>query len=108
ETPSLAIDHSNKPAVAYYDSNRGDLKFAHLVGGAWQVETVDSTGTTGQTPSLVYSRDGGTAIIAYHAASGHDLRVAVQGRDGWKIRTVDTVGDVGRSPAAAIDPNDER
>jgi uncharacterized heparinase superfamily protein len=103
--PSLALDGRGTPAVAYFDGDRGDLKFARLVGGAWQTERIDTRGSTGLYPSLAYHRDGSTAIIAYYRRARGDLRLAAQWKDGWKIRSIDGVGDVGRSPSMELDPN---
>src|SRR5439155_9202219 len=43
--PSLAMTSTGSPGVAYFDGNGGDLKYAQLVNGAWQVQTVDSAGS---------------------------------------------------------------
>jgi hypothetical protein len=103
--PSLAIDSHGVPQVAYFDGNGGDLKFARMVGGAWQVQTVDSAGSTGLYPSLVLSRNDG-AMIAYYKRTTGDLRLAIeQGTAGWQISNVDTVGDVGRIAQMTLDPN---
>ena len=102
--PSLAIDSHGTPAVAYFDGNGGDLKFAKLVSGAWQVETVDSAGSVGLYPSLVFSRNDG-AMISYYKRTTGDLRLAVQVTGGWQISNVDTTGDVGRITSMTLDPN---
>ncbi|HYO10990.1 MAG TPA: alginate lyase family protein [Tepidisphaeraceae bacterium] len=102
--PSLAIDSKGNPAVAYFDGNGGDLKFAKMNAGAWQVETVDSAGSVGLYPSLVFSRKDG-AMIAYYHRTKADLRLAVQVAGGWQIATVDSAGDVGRCTAMTLDPN---
>jgi hypothetical protein len=102
--PSLALDSHGNPAVAYFDGNGGDLKFAKLVGGAWQVETVDSAGSVGLYPSLVFSRNDG-AMISYYKRTTGDLRLAIQVTGGWQISNVDTTGDVGRITQITLDPN---
>ncbi len=104
--PSLALDATGNPAVAYFDGDKGDLKYAHKVGGQWQTETIDAAGSVGLYPSLVFTRDG-RAQIAYYRRTGGDLRLAVQlpHVSGWKISTVDDAGDVGRCTSMALDPN---
>jgi hypothetical protein len=102
--PSLALTSTGMPGVAYFDGNGGDLKYAQLVGGAWQVQTVDSAGSVGLYPSLVYSRNNG-AMIAYYKRTTGDLRLAVQVTGGWQITNVDTAGDVGRITQMTLDPN---
>jgi hypothetical protein len=102
--PSLALDSKGNPAVAYFDGNGGNLKFAKMVGGAWQVETVDSAGSVGLYPSLVMSRNDG-AMIGYYQRTKGDLRLATQQAGGWAISTIDSVGDVGRCTSMTLDPN---
>jgi hypothetical protein len=102
--PSLQVDLSNNPRVAYFDGNGGDLKYASFNGGAWTIEKVDTKGSTGLYPSLVMSRKGG-AMIAYYNRTLGDLRLAVHVPGGWQITTIDSAGDVGRCVSASLDPN---
>ena len=103
--PSLQVDLSNNPRVAYFDGNGGDLKYASFNGGAWTVEKVDTKGSVGLYPSLVMSRKGG-AMIAYYARTTGDLRLAVHVPGGWQITAIDGAdGDVGRCVSASLDPN---
>jgi hypothetical protein len=102
--PSLALDSFGNPAVAYFDGNGGDLKYAKMVGGAWQVEKVDTAGSVGLYPSLVMSRNNG-AMIGYYKRTTGDLRLAVQVTGGWQISNIDTAGDVGRCTSMTLDPN---
>ena len=75
---------------------------AKLVSGAWQVKTVDSAGSVGLYPSLVFSRNDG-AMISYYKRTTGDLRLAVQVTGGWQISNVDTTGDVGRITSMTLD-----
>lgn len=102
--PSLQVDNSNNPRVAYFDGSGGDLKYASFNGGAWTVEKVDTAGSVGLYPSLVMSRKGG-AMIAYYKRTTGDLRLAVHVPGGWQITTIDSAGDVGRCASASLDPN---
>jgi hypothetical protein len=101
--PSLAIDSRGVPAVAYFDGDGGDLKFAKLIGGAWLTEKVDTAGSVGLYPSLVYNSD--VATIAYYKRTTGDLKLAVQKRGGWQLSNVDTAGDVGRCTSLVLNPN---
>ena len=98
---SVAIDSHGRPGVAYFDGSAGDLRFAHFNGESWDVEIVDSRGSVGLYPSIVY--DGGDhAVISYFRKSSGDLRVARQSDDaaatnGWDIEAVDLTDVVGRS-----------
>ncbi|MEM8874560.1 MAG: alginate lyase family protein [Planctomycetota bacterium] len=116
--PDLAIDNAGRPAVAYFDGNAGDLKYAILDAGVWQTRTVDSTGSVGQYPSLIFSRDTNVPIIAYYDRTSGSLNIAdAQGASGddaitagWKIDVfIDGVHggtDVGRFPELRNDPNE--
>jgi Heparinase II/III N-terminus/Heparinase II/III-like protein len=104
----LAMDNSDRPAVAYFNETAGDLKYAQLSvnGDAWQVHTVDSKGTVGQFPSLTHSRRGGSAIISYYDRTNRDLKVATrQGTTTWTLERLDSTGDVGKNSRISLDAN---
>jgi hypothetical protein len=70
---SLAFDHSDYPAIAYYDiaarsatyRKHQDLKFARFNGTAWQVETVATAGNIGQYNTLWFDAAGVAYICTY-------------------------------------------
>jgi len=70
---SLALDASGNPHIAYFDELNGDLKYARRVGGAWQIQTVDSDGMVGKYPSLALDA-GGNPCIAYFDETNRDLK----------------------------------
>ena len=91
--------------MAYFDGNAGDLKFARLQpNNAWDVQTVDSRGSAGLYPSLVFGRGGDPIITYYHRTDG-DLRVATAAKKGWAVGAIHSKGDVGRFSSVQLDPN---
>ncbi|HVK66093.1 MAG TPA: hypothetical protein VM694_16535 [Polyangium sp.] len=62
---SIATGSDGSPAVAYYDRTNKALKFAHRVGGAWNVVTVEQKGQAdiGRYAKLIMAGDKPT--IAY-------------------------------------------
>jgi hypothetical protein len=70
---SLTFDGQNRPAIAYYVSaarsatyrKHKDLKFAHFIGGSWQIETVATAGDIGQYNTLWYDAGGVPYICSY-------------------------------------------
>jgi hypothetical protein len=104
----LEFDNNGAPAIAYYDDAHQDLKYAirSTQNYAWRTQTVDSKLTTGQNPSLAFSRNGNSALISYYLRSKGDLKVAMQQTTSdWSISTVDATGDVGRFSKIMLDPN---
>ena len=105
---SLAIDTLGRPHVAYTSTGLAYAYSAGLpangaeTGGAgslapgWQVETVDSQGTT---PSLVLDT-AGVPHLAYTDATSRALRVAVRGESAWQVETVDVSAG---APSLALD-----
>ena len=70
---SLAVNSQNQPAVAYFDGTRGDLRYAILVNGTWNVQTVDYKNSVGLFPSLKFDSSD-QPIIAYYKKTTGDLR----------------------------------
>ena len=75
---SLAFGSDGQPAVSYYDSSNGDLKFARFNGSTWTLTTVDSAGNVGRDNSLAFGPDGLPAI-SYRDNTNADLKFARMG-----------------------------
>jgi hypothetical protein len=102
---SMALDANGRPAVAYFDANVGDLKFARFDGDEWQTTVVDWRSITGLYPSLAFDHSGAPVISYYHKSNG-DLRLARYDGNGWFIKAVDASSDdVGRHTSLAIASN---
>ena len=102
---SLRLDRYGRPRVAYLDSPNGDLKFARFDDAAWTVQTLDSKGVTGLSPSLAIASDD-TMYVAYLRKTAFDLRVmSLRPSDGgeWHRETIDTQGSVGWGSTIALD-----
>lgn len=102
--PSLAVDKNGNPAVAFYEGKRQELRFAQLVSGAWQMETVAHKDNVGEYPSLAFSRNNG-AVMSYYDRTNGDLKLAMDSSNGWQSVTIDSKGDVGRNTDLTLDPN---
>lgn len=102
---SMALDSADRPAVAYFNGWNGDLMFTQHseITNAFETVTVESTGSTGLYPSLIFNRNG-SAVIAYYNRSKGDLKLAQADTDGWIFSTLDSSGDVGRFPSLTLDP----
>ncbi len=102
---SLKIDSLGRPHVAYYDSVRGDLKYAFSDGDDFQISTLDSAGNTGEMPALLLDSSD-TPFVAYYRRSSSELRLAEKNSAGnWIITTVDSPGNVGKFPSITLDGN---
>ena len=106
---SIAIGADGMPAIAYYDSTNGALKFARCAdkdcAGGNAITTVDSTGTVGKFASLAIGADG-LPVMSYYDVKNSTLKVAKCGNAACTaentITTVDTLGDVGQFASIAI------
>ena len=99
---SLAINREGKPAVAYFDGNRGDLRYATLEPRGWQTQVLDDRQSVGLYPSLAFDEQDNPAVAYYRKSSG-DLRLMRNDGSGWTMTEIDTQGDVGRSVALKLD-----
>ncbi len=66
---AIAVDNSGVAHVAYYDKDKGALKYANDAGGLWKSTIVDDEGDTGFYTSIAIGPDG-FPRIAYMMVSG--------------------------------------
>ncbi len=79
--PSIAVDRKNQPHISFYDETHGDLYYATLQEGSWQVERVqpmfDATTPMGAMDigrySAILVEDGGSVAIAAYFVGEGDL-----------------------------------
>jgi hypothetical protein len=88
--PSIALDSSGYPHIAYEDTLSRDLKTAWWDGSTWRVETVDWLGDVGVETSIAIGA-GDVPYIAYTAAG--DVRVASRPGATWVVETLGAGGE---------------
>lgn len=72
------------------------------VNFAWNIQTIDSTGSVGSECSLAFGTDG-QAMVAYTDTTNTNLKFARLDGTNWQVTTVDnSPGNVGTSPSLAI------
>jgi len=107
-TSTSLISLNGGPAISYYTSSAGDLKFARNSAadgsGAWTVTTVDSAGFVGLFTSLAIV--GGNPAISYSDSTNTALKFArnsaTDGSGTWTLSTVESAGFVGQYASLAI------
>jgi len=93
---SLAFDADGDPAIAYYDCDDADLRFAYGVYDPflgvydWERETVDAEGEVGAWASLAFNDAGKPAVAYYQQVDDTTGNLKFAERVGWYIETVDS------------------
>ncbi|MDP3565000.1 MAG: PKD domain-containing protein [Methanoregula sp.] len=109
---SLTLDKYGIPWISYYDATNGNLKYAFLNAGGWNIDTADNSASdVGQYSSLrIRSGPLDTITISYYDKTNGVLKLAYNSGSGWNTATVDTVGDVGKGTSIAVgsSPNPPR
>ncbi len=107
--PSIGIDSSGLPTVAYYDTTSGDLKILRCDNTpcvSTNNSSVDSTGDVGKYSHAVMPSDD-LLFVAYYDVTNTDLKTLKCGNaactSGNVITTVDTTGGVYPSVAIGSD-----
>ncbi len=110
-TPSMVLDSSGYPVIAYHDNTNNDLKLVHCgdanCSAGNTINTVDSTGDVGDWPSLKLDSSG-YPVIAYDDNGSGDLKLVhcndanCSGGDE-SIVTVESTNDVGNNPSLQLD-----
>lgn len=96
--PSLALDSSDVPHVAYYDEGSDSLKYAVLSGTTWISDTVDECASE---PSLAL--DGSDVPHIAYTHCGPRVDYAVLSDTTWLTETVDWAAI---RPSLAVDSSD--
>jgi hypothetical protein len=105
---SLAVGSAGQVAIAYYDSQDKDLKYASLAGGQWTTQTVASQGDVGRYPSLAFDSND-HAAIAYTVFTNNDSAalyyIAHDGNAWIAPELIDDTGAAGAYASLVFDTN---
>jgi hypothetical protein len=71
----MAMTSTGKPAIAYYDAAKANLKYAEWTGSRWNVEIVDAPGKVGLYTSIGFD-EFDDPIITYYSKGTGDLKDA--------------------------------
>ncbi len=99
---TFAFDSADRPAISYYDSTNGNLKYAYYDSSQWIIETIDNNESVGYYTSFAFDRADKPAISYYDKKNG-DLKYAYYDGSQWKVQIVDSAGNVGRYTSLAFD-----
>ena len=83
----LALDSLNHVHIAYYELIGSDLHYASNASGIWKTETVDSTGTVGQNPTIAVDINFGVHI-AYLDVTNGNLKYVTGQSNAWGTKVV--------------------
>jgi hypothetical protein len=111
---SIALDGSDSPVVAHYDSGLGHLRVAHWDGAGFSGAVVDegtapevgegeepAEANVGLFPNIQILN--GTEYIAYYDQANGDLLMATGTAGSYTVSTVASEGDVGAWPDMVVD-----
>jgi hypothetical protein len=103
--PSIALQPSGRPAVAYFTNNAGTvyLNYAAWEGAAWRKEACATLVSGGEYHCSVAVTAGGIPMIGYHDAGGETFRDAWRVGGMWLTETVDPAPRTGMSPRMKLD-----
>jgi hypothetical protein len=87
--PSIALDSSDTPYVAYYDTSANSVKLTSLSGSMWSSETVASIAlsTTSHALTTLSFDTSNHPHVVYHTGSELDHS---KKSSSWKAETIDT------------------
>lgn len=88
-SPSLALDASGSPHLAYIGGSGGGLEYASRTGSSWSIETVDAGTYSGDFAADTLALDAaGQPHIAYHDSSKALVKYAHRTQTGWSVEAV--------------------
>ena len=91
------ITSDDKPKMAFYESDNGNLMYGTWTGSSWAFKTIDWRNDVGQYNSIAIASTG-TPSISYYNATNTNLMYAYWdvGLTNWFTFTLDDAGDVGK------------
>jgi hypothetical protein len=99
---SLALDHRDRPHIAYTDVNKRLVKYITKSGDTWKSEVVDSLERLGYPDRNGIALDpNGNPYISYYDEGSGQLKVAHKNDGAWVTEVVDT-GFVGFTSSLQI------
>ena len=107
--PSMALQPSGRPALAYFHATTNELKYTTCDNDDCTAKTTNVIHFDGFDPSLIFTTDG-LPIISYYDATFNNLHIAYcQDIYCGSIipYTLDAVGDVGKQTSMILTPDDE-
>lgn len=103
----IALDSKGHPHIAYFDSTKGNLKYASWDGSRWINTVVDHLTDIDSMDHISLKIDHqDRAHLAYHDAGTGVLKYASWNGKTWNIETVDQ-GNVGLRPSLSLDAHDQ-
>jgi hypothetical protein len=103
--PSLALDSSGYPHIAYRGTGASCLKYARWDGDEWQIETVDTISDMGVGASLALDSSD-FPHISFYDGDDNTLKYAHWDGADWQIETVDSVSDESMWTSLALDSDE--
>jgi len=90
-TPGVGGGNSlDRPHIAYANALTHDLKYAHLAGDEWQIETVVESGRIETDLALALDNDDNPYISFFLGDPAYDLKCAHWNGSEWSIEVVDS------------------
>ena len=101
--PSIAVDSTGNPHIAYFDTTKTAVKYAWMEKGSWKTEVADPLGAHGELDHVSLKLDSqNQPHVAYYDAGAGMLKYAVRDDKGWHVEVVDSEGNVGETPSLAL------
>jgi hypothetical protein len=93
QSSGFALDHNDRPYLAYSLHEYGDLWLTKSSGDSWQSELVDFFGLIGYMPRLKLDSSG-QPHLCYLDLNSKNLKYAFYDGLAWHVTTVDQIGPV--------------
>ena len=104
---SIALDASDNPHIAYFDSTKDLVKYAWMEEGRWKTEVVEELAGRGEVDHVSIQVDRQNRVhLAYYDGGRGVLKYGVRDDKGWHTQVVDNDGNVGKYPSLCLDADD--
>lgn len=105
---SIALDGSDNPHIAYFDSTKNFVKYAWRQDGRWKTEVVEELAGRGEVDHVSVQVDRQNRVhVAYYDGGRGVLKYGVRDDKGWHTQVVDNDGNVGKYPSLCLDTDEQ-